>query len=58
MKHLFIKLLTIPKKDQNHEFYNVALEWSIKDSSNDLIGQGGGDGEGPSARRRHGRAQV
>ena len=43
MKHLFIKLLTIPEKDQDHEFYNVALEWSIKDSSNEPIGQGGGD---------------
>ena len=43
MKHLFIKLLTIPEKDQDHEFFNVALEWSINDSRNELIGQGEGD---------------
>ncbi len=43
MKHLFIKLLTVPEKDQEQDFYDVALEWAIKDSGNELIGQGNAD---------------
>jgi len=40
MKHLFIKLLTVPEKYPEHNDYDVALEWVIKNAENGLIGQG------------------
>ena len=43
MKHLFIKLLTIPEKNPEHDYYDVSLEWVIKNAENELIGQGNAD---------------
>ena len=43
MKHLFIKLLTIPEKNPEHDYYDVSLEWVIKNAGNELIGQGNAD---------------
>ena len=43
MKHLFIKLLTIPEKNPEHDYYDVSLEWVIKNTENELIGQGNAD---------------
>ena len=43
MKHLFIKLLTIPEKNPEHDYYDVSLEWIIKNAENELIGQGNAD---------------
>ena len=43
MKHLFIKLLTIPEKNLEHDYYDVSLEWVIKNAENELIGQGDAD---------------
>lgn len=43
MKHLFIKLLTIPEKNPEHDYHDVSLEWVIKNAENELIGQGNAD---------------